>query len=69
MNIFKRRKLQTQVEVLNELHKLDKARIKELTQLCDTKDSLFKEVISDGLRHGSSLASRHMRERKDYLNR
>ena len=42
--------------------------IKRLKDLCAEKDSYFSEMISDGLRHGSKLASKHMRDKKDYLN-
>lgn len=38
-----------------------------LRNLCNEKDSYFKELMSDGLRHGSKLAAKHMAERKDYL--
>ena len=43
-------------------------RIKELEELCDVKDSFFMELMADGLRHGSSLAGKHMAERKKYKN-
>lgn len=45
-----------------------KKRIKELEDLCDVKDSYFMELMSDGLRHGSSLAAKHMADRKKYKN-
>ncbi len=38
-----------------------------LRNLCNEKDSYFKELMSDGLRHGSKLAAKHMADRKDYL--
>lgn len=38
-----------------------------LRDLCEEKDEFFKEMISDGLRHGSSLAGKHMSDRNDYL--
>lgn len=38
-----------------------------LTDLCLKKDECFMETISDGLRHGSSLAAKHMADRKEYL--
>ena len=41
---------------------------KRLVQLCNEKDSFFLELISDGLRHGSPLAAKHMSDRKKYLN-
>ena len=39
-----------------------------LFKLCEEKDSYFKELMSDGLRHGSPLAAQHMSDRKKYLN-
>lgn len=39
----------------------------KLRNLCEEKDEFFKEMISDGLRHGSSLAGKHMSDRNDYL--
>ena len=39
-----------------------------LRDLCEEKDSYFLEMISDGLRHKSSLAAKHMSDRKKYLN-
>lgn len=44
------------------------SRVVELEDLCDEKDAYFQEMISDGLRHGSSLAGKHMADRKQYLN-
>lgn len=44
-----------------------KKRNKELVNLCNEKDSFFKEMISDGLRHKSPLAAKHMADRKSYL--
>lgn len=43
-------------------------RIKDLEELCEEKDSYFMEMISDGLRHGSKLAAKHMSDRKKTLN-
>lgn len=43
-------------------------RIETLENLCEEKDSYFMEMISDGLRHGSSRAGQHMADRKKYLN-
>ncbi len=42
-------------------------RIDELEDLCEEKDEYFTEMISDGLRHGSSLAAKHMSDRNKYL--
>lgn len=39
-----------------------------LRDLCEEKDAYFTEMISDGLRHGSQLAGKHMADRKSYLN-
>lgn len=44
------------------------SRVVELEDLCEEKDDYFREAISDGLRHGSSLAGKHMADRKQYLN-
>ena len=41
---------------------------KRLRKLCEEKDSYFMEMISDGLRHGSKLAAKHMADRKSYKN-
>lgn len=41
-------------------------RVKELEDLCEEKDSFFMELMSDGLRNGSSLAAKHMADRKKY---
>lgn len=38
-----------------------------LRDLCKRKDACFKELMADGLRHGSRLAAAHMAERKSYL--
>lgn len=42
-------------------------RVKELEGLCRDKDSHFMELMADGLRHKSSLAGKHMADRKKYL--
>ena len=46
-----------------------KKRNKDLVSLCNEKDSFFKEMISDGLRHKSPLAAKHMADRKSYLRK
>lgn len=43
-------------------------RVSDLESLCKEKDESFKEVISDGLRHGSSLSAKHMSDRKEHSN-
>lgn len=45
-------------EMEKELEKKQE-RIDELVDLCEEKDEYFTEMISDGLRHGSSLAAKH----------
>ena len=45
-----------------------KSENRRLKKLCEEKDSFFTEMISDGLRHGSPLAAKHMADRKKYLN-
>ena len=42
--------------------------ILRLKNLCNEKDRYFNEMISDGLRHKSKLAAKHMKDRNDYLN-
>ena len=45
-----------------------KERIRELETLCEEKDSLFRELMSDACRHGSSLGGKYMADWKKYLN-
>ena len=61
-NLFKRKKREANrenIELKNENKKLRK-RVRYLERESDIKDSFFKEMISDGLRHGSKLAAKHM---------
>ena len=44
-------------------------RISELEDLCMQKDRCFMELMSDALRHGSSLAGLLMYERKEHLGK
>lgn len=39
-----------------------------LHRLCEEKDSYFKELMADALRHGSKLAAQHMSDRKKYIH-
>lgn len=39
-----------------------------LHNLCKEKDLFFKELMADGLRHGSKLAAQHMSDRKKYIH-
>ena len=55
------------VSALKKEIKLNKQRISQLEKLCKEKDSFFEELMSDGLRHGSSLAAKHMSDKKKYL--
>ena len=50
-----------------KIHMLEREN-KRLKKLCEEKDLYFKEMISDGLRHKSKLASKHMKDLKDYKN-
>ena len=50
----------------SELEQRDR-RISQLESLCKEKDSFFLSAISDGLRHGSPDAGKHMADRKKYL--
>ena len=45
-----------------------KERNRQLKNLCEEKDSFFIELMSDALRHGSSVAAKHMADRKKYLH-
>ena len=45
-----------------------KERNRQLKNLCEEKDSFFLELMSDALRHGSSVAAKHMADRKKYLH-
>lgn len=58
-----------EIAKLKEENRRKNKRIRQLENLCEEKDSFFKELMSDGMRHGSSLAAKHMRDRKDYLNK
>ena len=49
-----------------EVKRKDK-KIKQLERRCLEKDSHFKRLMSDGLKHGSPLAASYMADRKKYL--
>ncbi|MCI9579334.1 MAG: hypothetical protein HFF98_10885 [Oscillibacter sp.] len=51
---------------LSQENKMLKRRVKNLEGLCAEKDSFFMELMSDGLRHGSPLAAKHMSDRKKF---
>ena len=67
MGIFSSRDKQTISDLKKEIVNKDR-RIKQLESLCNEKDEFFLSAISDGLRHGSSEAARHMADRKKYLH-
>ena len=55
----------------NQLERENRAlkdRNSKLKNLCEEKDSFFLELMSDALRHGSSVAAKHMADRKKYLH-
>lgn len=66
MGLFGSKEKQTIKALESELNRKDK-RIDQLKKLCEEKDQYFLGAISDGLRHGSSDAGRHMADRKKYL--
>lgn len=41
---------------------------RQLKNLCEEKDSFFIALMSDALRCGSSIAAKHMSDRKKYLH-
>ena len=55
-------------KVLLNIIKEQSKEIHRLKRLCHEKDSYFTEMISDGLRRGSSLAAKHMADRRIYKN-
>lgn len=55
------------IKTLEAELKSSRKEIKRMKRLCETKDEFFTEMISDGLRHGSPLAAKHMSDRKKYL--
>jgi len=56
-----------EIENLRYVIRVQDKEIKRLEALCEEKDGYFTELIADGLRHGSSLAAKHMKDRNDYL--
>ena len=67
MKLSNKSKDETIRKLISE-NKALKTKNKELVKLCKEKDSFFTEMISDGLRHGSKLAGKHMSDRKSYLH-
>lgn len=66
MGLFSNKK-ENEIKHLRKANQIKDREIKRLKNLCAEKDKYFNEMISDGLRHGSKLASKHMRDKKDYL--
>lgn len=52
----------------DKLIALQGTKIDELIELCDEKDAWFKELMSDALRHGSSLGGKCMVDRREMLS-
>ena len=75
MKIFNKKNAKRKVDyskVINSLMKENEAlrkRNKELVDLCGEKDSYFMDLMSDALRHGSSKATKHMADRREYLKK
>lgn len=61
------RALEAELKSSREELRSSRKEVKRMKRLCDTKDEFFTEMISDGLRHGSPLAAKHMSDRKRYL--
>ncbi len=57
-----------EIENLKYVIRVQEKEIKRLEELCEEKDEFFIEMVADGLRHGSALAAKHMKDRNDYLN-
>jgi len=57
-----------EIENLKYVIRVQEKEIKRLEALCEEKDESFMEMVADGLRHGSALAAKHMKDRNDYLN-
>lgn len=56
-----------EIENLKYVIRVQEKEIKRLEALCEEKDEFFTEMIADGLRHGSALAARHMKDRNEFL--
>lgn len=65
MGLFKLRKENISLKMENACLRRE---VGQLRKLCNEKDSFFKELMSDALRHGSKLAAQHMSDRKKYLH-
>lgn len=74
MDLFGRKSKKTAQALQSELKKsvIENRQLKKevcrLKKRCAEKDAYFMAAISDGLRHGSPLAAKHMVDRREYLN-
>ena len=62
------KKSKENVRLARKIQKLELA-LSMKDNLCEQKDQCFIELMSDGLRHGSPLAGKHMVERREYLKK
>ena len=67
MSIFGSRDKQKISTLEREIEKKDR-RIRQLESLCAEKDEYFLGAISDGLKHGSPEAARHIHELRQRLH-
>ncbi|MFS7391313.1 hypothetical protein AB6888_00405 [Carnobacterium maltaromaticum] len=62
--ISKRKKENVKLKKEVTLLKKENSRLKKRGE---AKDTLFKELMSDATRHGSSIGAKHMSDRKKYM--
>ena len=67
VGLFGKSKYKEEILVLKKTNSVQNKRIKQLENLCEEKDSFFKELMSDATKHGSSLGAKHMSDRAKYL--
>lgn len=73
MSLFGAKEKKTIQQLQKTVHMLqkDNAQLRKrnnlLVNLCNEKDSYFKELMADALRHGSKLAGKHMSDRNKFL--
>lgn len=68
MGLFGKSKKDKTIEGQRKVIINQKNRILDLERRHDEKDNFFKEVISENLRLGGKKGSKHMLDRKKYLN-
>lgn len=66
---MRKKDLLKKIVYLEKENKFFKNENVRLRNLCELKDAYFMEAISDGLRNGSSLAARHMADRRQYIKK